>query len=52
MTKECIICGAPVTVPVESEIVTCENSHCINTVENCVGLHQTIYYGQDAATDK
>ena len=39
MTKECIICGEPVTVTGELEIVTCENEHCIRIVEDNIGLH-------------
>lgn len=52
MEKNCIICGQLVTVPTESEIVTCESPNCIHTVETCVGFHQTIYTGPNDATSK
>lgn len=39
MTKECIICGTPVNVPGNPEIVACNNDICQITVENSIGLH-------------
>lgn len=39
MTKECIICGTPVQLDVDSEIVSCNNDQCIIVVENSIGLH-------------
>jgi hypothetical protein len=42
--KECIICGTPVPVDVESEIVSCNDDNCIRTIENSIGLHY--YHGR------
>jgi hypothetical protein len=39
MTKECIICGTPVCVIGNPELVACSKEHCQTTVENCIGLH-------------
>lgn len=39
MTKNCIICGSPVHVTGNPEIVSCDNNHCLLTVENSIGLH-------------
>lgn len=42
MLKPCIICGQPVLVEHESEIVTCSSDYCILTVENSIGLHYLV----------
>lgn len=46
MTKDCIICGKPVTVPIDfdSEIVACESEHCIHVIECSIGLHYSVGY--------
>jgi hypothetical protein len=38
MTKECIICGTPVFIETNSEIVTCNSDHCIRVTEENIGL--------------
>lgn len=44
MLKYCIICGTPVTPlePVLTDIIVCNNDHCIRTVENSIGLHYCV----------
>lgn len=50
--KPCIICNAPCSVPDEAEIVVCNHPMCIITVENSIGLHQTIYTDNSGRTAK
>lgn len=38
----CIICGVPVSIETESELITCPKDYCIMTVENSIGLHYVI----------
>lgn len=47
MIKDCIICGSPVIVEHESEIVTCQSDVCIHVVENSIGLHYQTGPAQD-----
>lgn len=42
MKSNCLICGSHVTTPAYSEIIVCENQHCIRVVEDAIGLHYAV----------